>query len=136
MYLGQKSIVFLCYKIWCKLSHTLIQQKYFLFIESFLIFPFKLKLLSNKFHFFLFLFMSNSPNTYLFTIPASHMFIWHIPCICLTWHDIGHLNLGDRFYRVRWVLNPFPSRKLASKPRSTVLDYSRLYSCIYNFTFF
>ena len=86
-----------------------------------------LKLLSNKFH-FLFLFMSNSSNTYLFTIPANYMFIWHILCICLTRHDIGHLNLGDRFYRVRWVLNPFPSRKLASEPRSRVLDYTLVYT--------
>ena len=88
---------------------------------------FTLKLLSNRFH-FLFLFMSNSPNTYLFTIPANYMFIWHILCICLTWHDIGHLNLGDRFYRAKWVLNPFPSHKLASEPRSRVLDYALIYT--------
>ena len=84
---------------------------------------FTLKLLSNKFH-FLFLFMSNSSNAYLFTIPANYMFIWHILCICLTWHDIGHLNLGDWFYQARWVFNPFPSCKLASELRSRVLDYA------------
>ena len=94
----------------------------------FFFFFFTLKLLSNKFlFFFFFLFMSNSPNTYLFTIPANYMFIWHILCICMTWHDIGHLNLGDWFYWTRSVLNPFPSHKLASEPRSRVLDYALIY---------
>ena len=88
-----------------------------------------LKLLSNKFH-FLFLFMSNSPNTYLFTISTNYMFIWHIFCISLPWHDIGHLNLGDWFYQARWVLNPFSSRKLASEPRSMVLDYALIYTIL------
>ena len=67
---------------------------------------FTFTLLSNKFH-FLFLFTLNSPTHVCLEFLQISMFMWYIICICLTWYDIGYLNLGDWFYLARWVRNPF-----------------------------
>ena len=37
------------------------------------------------------------PNNVYLKFLQIDIFIWYIVSICLTWHDIGHPNLGDQF---------------------------------------